>query len=75
MTRKQVDDFFDALHRLEKAVAAIFGEGWGQSIAHYVRWTLRIENWQTWNEMMSLYPGAEPADTTQTTDPFNQTNE
>lgn len=43
MTRQQVDDFFKALHNLEKAVAAIFGEGWGHSIAHYVRWTLRIE--------------------------------
>lgn len=62
MTKQQADEFFDALHRLEKAVAAIFGKEWGHSMAFYVNWAMRTEEPDTWNEMMSLYPGAEPAD-------------
>ena len=75
MTRQQAVEFFDALHNLEKAVGAVFGEKWGHTMTYYVKWAMRIEEPATWNEMMSLYPGAEPADAQPSENPSNQNNQ
>jgi len=75
MTKQQADEFFDALHRLEKAANEIFGDGWGGRIVQYVQWTQILENEDKWRELTSLYDGAEPADAQPSEDPSNQNNQ